>query len=87
MTWTDASIEAMRFGFNAYRDEKGAVRPLVARYTSLPGDWIIVGARIASTERGPHVSPEGFRLVRVMPSWPGPDPLETLALDSATRPA
>jgi len=87
MTWTDASIEAMKFGFNAYRDEKGAVRPLVARYTSLPGDWIIEGSRIASTERGPHMPPEGFRLVRIMPPPPGPDPLETIAFESLTRPA
>jgi hypothetical protein len=87
MTWTDASIEAMKFGFNAYRDEKGAVRPLVARYTSLPGDWIIEGARITSTERGPHVPPDGFRLVMIVPPPPGPDPLETIAFESLTRPA
>jgi hypothetical protein len=77
----------MRFGFNAYRDERGDVKQLVARYASRPGDWMIEGGRIVSTERGRHALPGGFPLVRIMPPPPGPDPLETLALDSATRPA
>ena len=84
MTWTDASIEAMRFGFNAYRDEHGEMKPLVQRYASQPGDWMLEGGRIVSTQAPPTHS---YRLVRMMPAPPVLDPLETIALESATRPA
>jgi hypothetical protein len=82
MTWTDASIEALKLGFNAYRNGNGIVRPLVQRYASLPGDWMIDGGRIVSTEPGAAAS---FGLVMMIPAPPMPDPLETIAMDSAPQ--
>lgn len=58
MTWTEAATEAAQFGFNAYRNARGEVHPLLAPHTSRPGDWKLEGGRI--------VSPLGPRFMLVM---------------------
>lgn len=48
MTWTEAATEAARLGFNAYRNPRGEVSPLLAPFSSRPGDWKIEGGLIVS---------------------------------------
>jgi len=48
--WTDAVIEAKkRMAVTHYRGEDGRWRPLVVRYGTLPGDWVLDGAFLVGT--------------------------------------
>jgi hypothetical protein len=50
MTWTDAALEALQQGLNAYRDEAGRVRMLDVPFTSRTGDWMVDGQQLVSTD-------------------------------------
>jgi len=45
MCWTEAVIEARKQmpAVTHYRDEQGVWKPLVARYETLTGDWLLDG--------------------------------------------